>query len=711
MSQSGKTVHLQDYIHIVKKRFVFILFTILFTFSATFLLNHLLSPIYSAEVRLLIEEKLQDVNITRNSLLPFQEEFFDTQREIFESDPVFEVAVLELDLHNKVKKGSILTAIKARVKSLLGLDYDLSPEQKKRHSIENAIKGLRKQVFVEAVRGTNILIITAEDKDPVQVKKIVNSLAKSFVERSLYLKNKDTMDASTYLKGQLKSVYEKLTKSEDKLDVFQFTEEAISLDKRIEFLVEKQIIVAEKELEEVEVDLEEEREKVEVFHAQVGKERGKKSSGSFGTYKILKEQQLLLELKKNELRRKFTNQHPDVIAIAEQLSLLKSRISKEDKSSKKGEQQAVSEFLQSLEKEFSEAQRNYRVLSVRRDKLTSQIDTHKDKLKKLLNKKSDYLVLKRELTANEKLYELLLKKEKEVGIESTLKVGHVKIIQKASLPVFPIRPKKLLNLVASIFIGFFLGVGVAFFREYMDISVKTKTEIDALMGGYPLLGVFHEQEILKKEKHLLPSITFTNPNSMLGESFKILRQNVQFLMQNNQKTFMLTSSLPSEGKTTIATNLAITFAMSEKKVLLMDCDLRKPKIHNYFKTKPTNSGLLQTEVPGLYLFQAPKIENFGIYLESDEFISVLEEAKNEFDVILIDSAPVNLVSDTSSLIAQEIPLLFVVGSGHTTEEQLSRSLESLKILKSNVAGYIISRLEMKNIPKEYKAYYESYFSD
>ncbi|MCJ8347746.1 Wzz/FepE/Etk N-terminal domain-containing protein, partial [bacterium] len=91
MSQSGKTVHLKDYIFIIKKRAVFILFTVLLTFSLTFLLNHLLSPIYSAEVRLLIEEKLQDVNITRNSLLPFQEEFFETQREIFESVPVFEV--------------------------------------------------------------------------------------------------------------------------------------------------------------------------------------------------------------------------------------------------------------------------------------------------------------------------------------------------------------------------------------------------------------------------------------------------------------------------------------------------------------------------------------------------------------------------------------------------------------------------------------------
>lgn len=710
MSQSGKSVHLKDYIFIVKKRAVFILFTVIFTFSLTFLLNYLLPPVYSSEVRLLIEEKLQDVNITRNSLLPFQEEFFETQREIFESVPVFEVSVTELALHKKKKKKNFLTAIKSRVKNLLGLSYDLSEEQKKRSAIENAIKQLRKQVFVEAVRGTNILIITAEDKDANQVKKMVNSLSKSFVARSLYLKNKDTMDASSYLKGQVKSVYKKLINAEDNLDEFQFTKEAISLDKRIEFLVEKQIIVAEKELEEVELDLEEEREKVEIFHIQVSKERGKKSSGGYGTYKILKEQQLLLELKKNQLRRKFTKYHPDVMAITEQLALLKKRISKEDLSSKSGEQQAVSEFLQSLEKDFSEAQRNYRVLSVREIKLRSLIELHKEKLKNLLNKKSDYLVLKRELTANEKLYELLLKKEKEVGIESTLKVGHVKIIQDGSLPVFPIRPKKLLNLIASIFIGFFLGVGFAFFKEYMDISIKSKQEIDALMGDIPLLGVFHEQEILKKEKHLLPTITYTNPNSMLGESFKILRQNVQFMMQNNQKVFLLSSSLPSEGKSTIATNLAITFAMAEKKVLLMDCDLRKPKIHNYFKTTPTNSGLLQTEISGLQLFQAPKIENFGIYLESDEFISVLNKAKENFDIILIDSAPVNLVSDTSSLIAQEIPLLFVVGSGHTTEEQLKRSLEILAILKSKIAGYIISRLEMQDVPKEYKAYYESYFS-
>ena len=498
MWQSGKTVHLNDYLRIIQKKSGLVVVACLVTFIFTFVLNQTIAPVYRAETRLLVEEKLQDVNLTRNMLMPYQKEFFETQRQILESNPVFESAVVSLKLHQKVQKSGWLDAIKSRFKNLLGLNYELSKDQLQRDAIETAIKRLRKQVYIESLRGTNIIVLQVEGKDPESVRNQTNALASAFIQRSLNLKNKDSREASQFLKNQLGSIQDKLEASEKKLEEFQFSKEAISLDKRIEFLVEKQLVVAEKEHEDALLELEQEREKVEVLHTQVKNERSKKSLGDRGTLKLLTEQQLLLELKLNELKRKFTNQHPEVVALRKSLNLLLGRIKEQEKQGQAGEQQAGSEFLQTLEKEFSESQRNYRVIAVREQQLRDQLKRYRIKLQGLLAKKSEFLVLQREMQANEKLYELVLQKEKQVGVESTLNVGHIKQVAEATLPVYPVKPKKLLNLIISIFVGILLGIGLAFLQEYMDLSIKTREEFISLLGDIPLLGVLQEEKCLKK---------------------------------------------------------------------------------------------------------------------------------------------------------------------------------------------------------------------
>lgn len=709
MWQSGKAVHLNDYLRVIRKRSGLILTASLVCFVLTLALNQLIPPVYQAETRLLVEEKLQDVNLTRNMLMPYQKEFFETQRQILESDPVFEAAVIKLNLHQIEEEYGWVEALKIRFKGILGLNYKLSPEQIRRDAVEKAVKKLRKQVHIEGLRGTNIIVLQTEGKDPEAVRDRANYLASAFITRSLNLKNKDSREASQFLKTQLSSIQKKLEKSEKQLEEFQFTKEAISLDKRIEFLVEKQLVVAEKEHDDALLELEQEREKVEVFHLQVKKERSKKSVGDRGTFKLLTEQQLLLELKLNELKRKFTNEHPEVIALRKSLDLLLSRIAEQEKQGKTGEQQASNEFLQSLEKEFSEAQRNYRVYAVREQQLREQLDRYREKLQSLLKKKSEFLVLKREMQANEKLYELVLQKEKQVGVESTLNVGHVKQVAEATLPVYPIKPRKLINLFASILVGFFLGIGLAFLQEYMDITLKTREEFIDLLGEIPLLGVLRKEVRLNKEQHLIPTICATNPNSALGEAFKILKANIQLYLDKGCKKFLITSSLPSEGKSTVASNLSITFARAGKRVLLMDCDLRKPKIHQYFQTVEDGDGTLKTNIEGLFLWRSPNLDDPSVFIET-QFKSLLERYKDSFDLIIIDSAPINLVSDTATLVSKDLSILWVLGSGVVTGLEAQRTKQIFDNLQLTVSGAVISKLDEGPVANNYQSYYESYFS-
>ena len=707
MWESGSSVHLKDYLRVIRKNLALVFLTLGLTVLVTFFCNIFIEPVYRAETRLLVEEKLQDVNLTQNMLLPYRKEFLQTQLQILQSDPVFESALLATNIVKSEVLDSTMSALVKRLKTLLGLDYSLTEEQLARDEMDKAVQRLRKTVFMESIRGTNIILVQVDQTDPVKAQLLANALADSFIKRSLYLRNKDSLEASEFLKSQVAEIQKRLSQSEKKLEEFQFSEEAISLDKRIDFLVEKQIVVAEKELEDVLLDLEEEREKVKVLHAQVLKERGKKSAGEKGTVALLLEQQLQLELKLEELLRKFTRNHPDVVAVDNALILLKKRIQEDELKTQSGEQQASSDFLQSLEKEFSESQREYRVLAVRDEQLRRQIATQKEKLRELLKKKSDFLVLQRELKANEKLYELLLRKEKEVGVESSLNVGHVKQVQKATLPVYPVRPKKVLNLLLAVVAGFFLGVAMTFLKEYMDRSLKTMDEIASCLRPYPLLGVLNRDEIFEKESHLLPKIVYTNPNSILGESFKILRANIQNIVEGKDNILVISSSLPNEGKSTVATNLALSFALGGKKVLIVDLDLRKPKLHTYFQLgEEISEAIYSTEVDRLRLWKAPQVRDYTLYLESEEFNSKLKVQKDWADVILLDTAPMNLVSDTSTLLRKGIPLLWVVGAGSATREQVERSKNLLGNLQVEVKGYVISKLEPEEMPDEYYSYYE-----
>lgn len=709
MWQSGKSVHLNDYLQIVSRKIGLIVTAAVLCVLITFILNQIMSPVYQAETRLLVEEKLQDVNLTRNMLMPYQKEFFETQRQILESDPVFEAAVIALNLHLIKEESSWLQALAIRIKGLLGLNYQLTAEQLHRDAIEKAVKKLRKQVHVESMRGTNIIVLQTEGKDPVSVRDQANALAAAFMKRSLNLKNKDSREASQFLKGQLNTIQNKLEESEKQLEEFQFTKEAISLDKRIEFLVEKQLVIAEKEHEDALLELEQERERVEVLHTQVKNERSKKSVGDKGTLKLLTEQQLLLELKLNELKRKFTNQHPEVIALTKSLDLLVNRISEQEKQGQAGEQQAGSEFLQSLEKEFSESQRNYRVFAVREQQLREQLDRYRIKLQGLLKKKSEFLILKREMQANEKLYELVLQKEKQVGVESTLNVGHVKQVAEATLPVYPVRPKKLINLLVAMLVGVLAGIGLAFLQEYMDLTIKTREEFMTLLGDIPLVGVLRKEVGLKKDQHLLPTLCSTNPNSALGEAFKILKANLQLYLDEGRKNFLITSALPSEGKSTVATNLSITFARAGKRVLLMDCDLRKPKIHQFFQILEKDDGSLQTNIEGLYLWRSPRLDDPSIFIET-EFPALLKRYNESFDLIIIDSAPINLVSDTATLLNKDLSVLFVLGCGVVTESEIQRALQIFDNLQIKLSGAVISKLDEGPMAESYQSYYESYFS-
>jgi polysaccharide biosynthesis transport protein len=704
----SQEVHLADYLRVIRKRFPLILWITLASLTFVFILNQVVKPVYRAETRLLVEEKLQDVNLTQNMLLPYRKEFLGTQVQILESNPVFEASIRELGLENELPESTPFSALIKRLKGLLGLTYRLSEAQAKRNSMEKAIAKLKKQVALESMRGTNIIRLQVEGENPETVAKVANSLARQFIGRSLYLRNKDSFEASHFLKGQVGEVQTTLGLAEKRLEEFQFSEEAISLDKRIDFLVENQIIVSEKELEDVMVSLEEERERVEVLHSQVSKERGKKSAGDRGTLKFLTEQQLGLELRLEELKRKFTDKHPDVIALKKSLDLLKRRLDSEESSSKSGKQQASSDFLQSLEAGFSEAQRQYRVLSVREAELARHLEAQKEKLRTLLKKKSRFLVLQRDLKVNEKLYEVLLRKEKEVGVEATLNVGHVKQVQEATLPVYPIRPRKALNLVLALFSGFLLGVGLAFMFEYMDRTLKTREEITAIMEGVPLLGVLHQEELLKKDSHLMPTLTLTNPNSFLGEAFKILRSNLQLLLESDSKVYLVTSSLPSEGKTTVVSNLGISFARTGKKVLIVDLDLRRPKLHNFFQGSEPENGVFKTEIEGLSVWKAPQVKDHTLYIESSAFHQQLDALSLGFDLVLLDTAPLNLVSDTGCLLRRKIPILLVIGAGYTTREQVQRARELIGTLGGDLPGYIISRLDEGEVPSEYHAYYEEY---
>lgn len=293
---------------------------------------------------------------------------------------------------------------------------------------------------------------------------------------------------------------------------------------------------------------------------------------------------------------------------------------------------------------------------------------------------------------------------------SPVRLSRVSDAQPALAPSSPNVP---LNLALGTLVGLALGIGLAVLRSVLDNRVRTPRDAEQITAA-PSIGAIAFDAKAKER----PLIVHADPLSPRAESFRALRTNLQFLDMGGRASFVVTSSVPSEGKSTTTINLAIALADAGKRVALLDTDLRKPKVAEYLGIE---GGVGLTDVligrarvgdvmlpwggRSLYVLPAGKIPpNPSELLGSTQMATLLEVLERDFDVVLCDAPPLLPVTDAAILARATSGALLVIAAGRTTKHQLTGAVEALTTVGAKVAGFVMSMVPTRGPDSYYSAY-------
>jgi len=330
-----------------------------------------------------------------------------------------------------------------------------------------------------------------------------------------------------------------------------------------------------------------------------------------------------------------------------------------------------------------------------------------------------YSRLNRQRQSNSKLYDILLQRTAETDLTRLLRTTHVRVVDRALIPTASISPMVGLNILGGGLAGLFLGFAIAFLLHQMDRRIQDVTDVEQL--GITILGVFphvgeddaeassprsgRRKKSSPVEAANVHQIVHTQPMSMAAESCRTTRTNLMFMAaESPNKTMVVTSANPKDGKTTVASNIAIALAQSGQRVLLIDADLRRPSIHRAFDLE-NHSGLTNILVGDKTLSQVsrhvgidkltvvtcgPLPPNPAELLHTKQFSRLLEETAAMYDRVIFDSPPLRAVADAAILAPQCGGAMLVVRSRATTRDAVTAAVRSLKDVGANILGGVLN---------------------
>ena len=334
----------------------------------------------------------------------------------------------------------------------------------------------------------------------------------------------------------------------------------------------------------------------------------------------------------------------------------------------------------------------------------------------------EYSRLSRQRQSSSKLYDLLLQRMAETDLTRLLRTTHVRVVDRALVPKAAVSPIVRLNIFGGVLAGLLLGFALAFVLHQMDRRIQDIPDVERL--GLTILGVFphidegsgerapyyRSRRARQKAVDLgnVSHIVHTHPMSAAAESCRTVRTNLMFMaVESPLKTLVVTSANAKDGKTTVASNLAIALAQSGQRVLLIDADLRRPRIHGAFKLD-NQTGLTnalvgdrnladvthEIGIDGLSVIPSgPLPPNPAELLHSKQFSRLLEEAASQYDRVIFDSPPLRAVTDAAILAPQCAGALVVVRSRATTRDAVAAAIRSLEDVRASILGGVLNDVD------------------
>ncbi|MBD3271047.1 MAG: polysaccharide biosynthesis tyrosine autokinase [Elusimicrobia bacterium] len=333
----------------------------------------------------------------------------------------------------------------------------------------------------------------------------------------------------------------------------------------------------------------------------------------------------------------------------------------------------------------------------------------------------EYRVLEREVQTNKAMYEILLTRLKEIDLSRSLNMNNIAVVDPASLPEKPVKPNVKLNIALAILIGLIGGIGLAFFIDYLDRTIKSPQDIKELLESHFLGSIpsIVGDNIVKKDQ-----IVYYEPQSPISEAYRIIRTEILHLLPQNEtgKALLITSGEPQSGKTITVSNLGIAFSQKGSRVVLVDGDLRRPQLHKIFNLdryngfsdflsgeKEINEIIKPSGIDSLSVITSGKVPHYPAeIIGSGHIEGFIQNLKKQFDIIIFDSPPVVSVTDSVIFADKVDAIVQVVRSGKAMVPISLRVKEQLSRAKAKILGIILNDLQTYHDNYYYYRYYRYY---
>jgi capsular exopolysaccharide synthesis family protein len=565
---------------------------------------------------------------------------------------------------------------------------------------------LQGEIAVGVRRGTRLIDVTVEDENPAIAQKLSRLLVEEFFRSNAQSRASIALEAHRYLQDEADRLNERLTVAELQLQQYKEEHRAVSLD-------EKQNIVVErlKELNGKVTAAKAERLRLETDRSQIHAMRDKPPENLLALPSIAaapEVEHLRTKIREKELEigaLGYKPEHPVYLKASGELAELKSAL-----------RDAIAKAAQRINAAIEAAQ-------IIESKLEDALRTQEQQALELSKVAIPYEALEREVASDRALYQTLLTRAKEAAIAQEI-TRQVRVVTPALLPARPSRPNKKLIVLLSGCAGLAIGLSLALAAGLLDSAIKTVDQAEDVLRLRSLGAIPKSRSAKLEEARLL---LVDRPQSAIAETFRALRTALHFAApQDGFATVLFTSAVPGEGKSFCAISYAVALAQQGDRTLLIDADLRQPSIGRVFlgdETVPGVTDLLLgmcavdqavklTSVKNLSVLPAGRIlPNPGEILARAPFSQLLQTVLTRFDRVVIDTAPVQAVSETLLLAAQVQAVCLVVRSGKTGSNVAARALLRLREAHAHVAGFVLNAVPTANSGYYYHYHAQGYGGD
>jgi capsular exopolysaccharide synthesis family protein len=698
----GDKIDLRSYWRTVRKRWPFVVISMIIATVIAFVYTYRQPKVYESTCQIIIDPQAPQVLPGSKDVVEMgtgsfwgNKEFYETQYRVIQS-----------------------TIVGQRAAEKLGLQYDpdYAGVMGANHDLAALGRAVAAQLSVKPLKDSRLATITVTDRKPQRAALIANTIADTYIEYNLDYKLEGARTAMAWLAEQEADLKRQLEESELKL--YQFKKDrnllAVSLDDKQSMLSSNLASVNAKltDLRITRLALESKRRMIETARENITDKETLPELRENNTIRQLRESFVNYSKEFAELSTKYGPDHPRIKAVHDQMEVVQKAYMKE-----------IDAALATFEKVYQETVDNEKALKA----LMAQQQNEAIEVSKV---EVEYRPLQRAAQQNDKMYSVISTRQKEIDITGPMKTNNVRVLERAIVPGTPIRPKPVQNLFMGLMLGLGTGVALAFAIEALDNTLKTQADVEQFLG-VPVLGLVpvignsgEPADALNDNMRQRDLGVFLDPKSVAAECCRSIRTNILFMSPDRPiRTMVVTSPSPQEGKTTTAINLGVTMAEAGGRVLIIDTDMRRPRLHRSFGVgnqygistvivgKATlEEAIKHTDVPNLdVLTCGPVPPNPSELLHTDRFAVVLADCAKLYDRVILDSPPTSAVTDPAVLGNLADGVVMIIKAGETTRDSAIHARRQLMSAKARLVGVVVNAIDFSNPAYGYEYYYRNYY--